>query len=110
MPIHHIALDKHCVAALQLLRHPRLSADLCQFMGRFDVDLESIFAKIIGIALAAATLWILVERCFDRSGECRDRQSHKCRAARDTDDILDLRPSFQTERQTTRSTVIMPLI
>ncbi|MCY1308697.1 hypothetical protein D9M70_587280 [compost metagenome] len=59
------------MAALHVFRHPRLSADLEKIIGRLDVDVEAVLAQIGGIALAAATLRVLVKRGLQRIGDRR---------------------------------------
>jgi len=57
------------MAALQLLGHAGLLADLGEIVGRLHVDHKAVLAQVGGVALAAAALRILVQRSLNRRGD-----------------------------------------
>src|SRR5260370_7217781 len=61
MPVDHVVVDEHRMAAFQLGRHASFAADLGKIVGWLDVDLEAVLAQIGGVTFTAIALWVLLQ-------------------------------------------------
>ena len=71
MPVDDIVADEGRMAPLKFGWDTRFLADLGKIVGRFGRDREAVMAKVICVAIAAATFGALVEHDRDRLGANR---------------------------------------